>query len=214
MASGNVKNYLSNPKSSFFSLEDDVDDEEFLKNSRTSSYSTNRGPSYGGQPSTNPFHNNYQTDSLEEKRLQLQQRRKEIEERTLLSTERSIGLLRESEEVGIATAEELQKQREQLERTERSLDNINTTLRFTQKNIDGIKSVFGSLKNYLTKKSEQPPVVGGSKDPTIAPIDRESYLSEARTTQLPPTVHPGKLSQKNKIFINFIVIVSIKCLLF
>lgn len=193
MASGNVKNYISNPKSSFFSLEDDVDDEEFLKNSRTSYSSSNRDTtSYGGQSNTNPFYNNREIDSLEEKRLQLLQRKKEIEERTLSSTERSLGLLRESEQVGIATAEELQKQREQLERTEKSLDNINTTLRFTQKNIDGIKSVFSSIKNYLGKKSEQNPV-GGSKDPPITPIDRESYLNEARSNQLPPTVHPGNL---------------------
>ena len=191
MASGNVKNYISNPKSSFFSLEDDIDDEQFLKNSRTSYSSSNRDTSYGGHSNTNPFYSNQATDSLEEKRLQLLLKKKEIEERTLSSTERSLGLLRESEQVGIATAEELQKQREQLERTEKSLDNINSTLRFTQKNIDGIKSVFSSIKNYLSKKSEQN-AVGGSKEPPITPIDRESYLNEARSNQLPPTVHPGK----------------------
>lgn len=49
--------------------------------------------------------------------------------------------------------QELIRQREQLERTEKRLDDINTTLRFSQKHIQGIKSVFGSLKNYLSGKS-------------------------------------------------------------
>lgn len=49
--------------------------------------------------------------------------------------------------------QELIRQREQLQRTEKRLDDINSTLRFSQKHIQGIKSVFGSLKNYLSGKS-------------------------------------------------------------
>lgn len=49
--------------------------------------------------------------------------------------------------------QELIRQREQLERTEKRLDDINSTLRFSQKHIQGIKSVFGSLRNYLSGKS-------------------------------------------------------------
>lgn len=33
------------------------------------------------------------------------------------------------------------------------MDDINSTLRFSQKHIQGIKSVFGSLRNYLSGKS-------------------------------------------------------------
>ncbi|KZC05372.1 PREDICTED: synaptosomal-associated protein 29 [Dufourea novaeangliae] len=141
------QNYLSDPKNPFFSLEDDIDDETFLKSapSRSIGHST-----YG------PY-NNFNNE-LHHKHQQLLQRKKEIEERTIQSSERSISLLRDSEQIGAATAEELIRQREQLERTEKRLDDINSTLRFSQKHIQGIKSVFGSLKNYLSGKSMDGPI--------------------------------------------------------
>ncbi|XP_076376136.1 synaptosomal-associated protein 29kDa [Megalopta genalis] len=135
------QNYLSDPKNPFFSLEDDVDDETFLKNA----------------PSRSIGHIN-DDNEFENKHQQLLQRKKEIEERTIQSSERSISLLRDSEQIGAATAEELIRQREQLERTEKRLDDINSTLRFSQKHIQGIKSVFGSLKNYLSGKSLDAPI--------------------------------------------------------
>merc|ERR1719351_282898 len=45
-------------------------------------------------------------------------KKQEIEERTLASTNNSLGLLYESEKVGVATGQELQRQKEQLLRTE------------------------------------------------------------------------------------------------
>lgn len=45
-----------------------------------------------------------------------------------------------------------------MQRTEKRLDDINSTLRFSQKHIQGIKSVFGSLKNYLSGKSLDAPI--------------------------------------------------------
>lgn len=45
-----------------------------------------------------------------------------------------------------------------MQRTEKRLDDINSTLRFSQKHIQGIKSVFGSLKNYLSGKSLDTPI--------------------------------------------------------
>lgn len=113
--------------------EDDVDDETFLKNSRV-------------QPTSN--------DNYVEQRQIYEQKRREIENRTLDSSQRSIGLLRETEQVGVATANELAKQREQLENTRDQLDTINTSLKFSQRHLNGIKSMFGGLKNYLAGKSE------------------------------------------------------------
>nr|XP_034183548.1 synaptosomal-associated protein 29 [Osmia lignaria] len=140
------QNYLSDPKNPFFSLEDDIDDETFLNSAPPRS--SGRGFNH---------YNNFDND-LEQKHQQLLQRKKEIEERTIHSSERSISLLRDSEQIGAATAEELIRQREQLERTEKRLDDINSTLRFSQKHIQGIKSVFGSLKNYLSGKSLDAPI--------------------------------------------------------
>lgn len=139
-------NYLSDPKNPFFSLEDDVDDETFLNSAPARSSTT----AYG-------YYKNYDND-LNQKHQELIQRRKEIEGRTIQSSERSISLLRDSEQIGAATAEELIRQREQLERTDARLDGINSTLKFSQKHIQGIKSIFGSFKNYLSRKSLDAPI--------------------------------------------------------
>ncbi|KAK6620962.1 hypothetical protein RUM43_011261 [Polyplax serrata] len=175
-----MANYKSNPSNSFFAFEDDIDDEKFLKNSRNYSYT--------GQPNGNSFYSSPQ-GSFEDKKAQLLERKKAIENETLESTERSLYLLRESEETGIATAEELQRQREQLERADRNLDTINSALRTTQRKIDGIKSVFGSFKNYLTRKSD--PLGGTSKPTTITPIDRQTYSNSNKSSEPSQSVHPG-----------------------
>ncbi|XP_026674184.1 synaptosomal-associated protein 29 [Ceratina calcarata] len=127
-------NYLSDPTNSLFSLQDDIDDETFLKSARPS-----------GRTPYNHY-SNYD-DELQQKHQQLLQRKKAIEERTVKSSERSISLLRDSEQIGAATAEVIVIQ-----------DDINSTLRFSQKHIQGIKSVFGSLKNYLSGKSMDAPI--------------------------------------------------------
>uniref|UniRef100_A0A1B6IWK0 t-SNARE coiled-coil homology domain-containing protein n=1 Tax=Homalodisca liturata TaxID=320908 RepID=A0A1B6IWK0_9HEMI len=134
--------YLSNTKSSLFSVEDDIDDEEFLRHppSGRSGYMINNGQS--------SYSNNLQ--DLHQQRLETQ---REIQSRIVQTSQRSLSLLRNSEEIGVSTAEELLRQREQLERTEKRLDEINTTLRFSQKHIQGIKSAFGSFKNYLSGKT-------------------------------------------------------------
>jgi len=85
-------NYLSNPNNPFFSLEeDDVDDETFLKNAPVKIVPTERYQN---------FDNN-----IIQKRQELLQRKKEIEDRTIQSSERSVSLLRDSEQIGAATAE-------------------------------------------------------------------------------------------------------------
>lgn len=117
--------------------EDDVDDETFLRNSSAS--------------------RNKPQSTFDEQVQSFQERRRQIEDRTIQSSERSIGLLRDSEQIGIATAEELSRQREQLERTDKRLDEINHTLRFSQKHINGIKSVFSSLKNYMSGRNDKTP---------------------------------------------------------
>ncbi|XP_011867681.1 PREDICTED: synaptosomal-associated protein 29 [Vollenhovia emeryi] len=137
-------NYLSDPRNPFFSLEDDVDDETFLRSAPARTAPAGR-------------YQNLDND-ITQTRQQLLQRKKEIEERTVQSSERSVSLLRDSEQIGVATAEELIRQKEQLQRTEKRLDDINSTLRFSQKHIQGIKSVFGSLKNYLSGKSLDAPI--------------------------------------------------------
>merc|ERR1719273_309891 len=96
--------------------------------------------------------------SPEERHQQLLLKKKEIEAKTLDSSNRSLSLLYESEKVGAATGEELQRQKEQLLRTEGRLDDINSTLKQSERHLNGIKSVFGGIKNYLfAKNSGLPP---------------------------------------------------------
>merc|ERR1712241_944625 len=91
--------------------------------------------------------------SPEERHQQLLLKKKEIEAKTLDSSNRSLSLLYESEKVGAATGEELQRQKEQLLRTEGRLDDINSTLKQSERHLNGIKSVFGGIKNYLFAKN-------------------------------------------------------------
>jgi len=76
--------YTHNKSTPFFSAgdSDDVDDATFLKGST-----------------------GYQSSSLDERRQQLLEEKKRIEERTIQSSKRSLGLLHQSEEIGNATAQ-------------------------------------------------------------------------------------------------------------
>ncbi|KAF2364626.1 Target SNARE coiled-coil domain [Trinorchestia longiramus] len=74
---------------------------------------------------------------------------KDVERRTLQSTKRSLQAIAESEQVGVETAKDLVHQREQLENTNKRLDTINEDLKESQKNINAIKSVFSSFKQWM-----------------------------------------------------------------
>ncbi|KAG7303416.1 hypothetical protein JYU34_011932 [Plutella xylostella] len=139
--------YISNTNNLF---EDEVDDDTFVN-----SYRRNQPPPAQARPAPTPYGGHLA--DLERQRQAMLERQREIEQRTLDSSSRSIGLLRDSEQIGIATAEELVRQREQLQNTNQRLDEINTNLNYSQKHLNGIKSVFYGLKNYLSGKSETPP---------------------------------------------------------
>nr|SVE73984.1 EOG090X0MTI [Daphnia atkinsoni] len=151
-----VKTKGSNP---FFDEDDDVDDDEFLKRA------PNRFNGFGGKlaNSLSGGSNNFQPlsgeenqNSAEERRRQLLQEKQKIEERTLQASGRAKGVLYETEQIGISTAEDLVRQREQLERTGSRLDEMNNSLRTSERHIQNIKSVFSSMKNYFSKPSEPP----------------------------------------------------------
>ncbi|GFU31293.1 synaptosomal-associated protein 29 [Nephila pilipes] len=171
----------SNP---FLDDDDDVDDNEFLNHPRQGKSGYLLGDHGTGS----------EQNEWEFKRQQLLEERRRIEERTLQSTNNSLGLLHESEQVGILTAEELVKQREQLENIEENLDIINSTMRTSQKHINSLKSIFGGIKNYFSK--------GGQPDSTVRiPVDvperkHSSALSSTidnlkSDTRLSEATHPA-----------------------
>ncbi|XP_051277717.1 synaptosomal-associated protein 29 [Dicentrarchus labrax] len=73
------------------------------------------------------------------------------------SSHRSLGLIYESEKMGVETAEELVRQGEVLKRTDKMLDNMDQDLKTSQKHITSIKSVWGGLVNYFKGKPETKP---------------------------------------------------------
>ncbi|KAM7415896.1 hypothetical protein PAMA_018117 [Pampus argenteus] len=73
------------------------------------------------------------------------------------SSYRSLGLIYESEKMGVDTAEELMRQGEVLKRTDKMLDNMDQDLKTSQRHITSIKSVWGGLVNYFKSKPETKP---------------------------------------------------------
>lgn len=112
------------------------------------------------------------------------------------SSSRSVGLLQESERAGIETAEELIRQREQLENTERRLDDINATLNTSQRHINNIKSVFSSLKSYFGSGGAVP--AGDASRPSAVPqsasnsrLQQTVQRTEAAAADRPAQPHPA-----------------------
>ncbi|XP_073811168.1 synaptosomal-associated protein 29kDa [Musca autumnalis] len=179
-------NYIQ-PVNNHFAFED-VDDNVFLRKPNNGNVDIPAGDnSIDSGISRSP--------SYEDKRLQsYQQKRREIEERSLQSTQRSLGLLYDTEQVGISTAVELAKQREQLERTNKNLDDINASLRYSQRHLNSIKSVFGSIKNHLFGTRE-----------TVVPTNNERKLStnvnEANTSteRVKPLTSPSNKYDQHPI---------------
>ncbi|GAA6226428.1 synaptosomal-associated protein 29 [Lates japonicus] len=73
------------------------------------------------------------------------------------SSYRSLGLIYESEKMGVDTAEELVRQGEVLKRTDKMLDNMDQDLKTSQRHITSIRSVWGGLVNYFKGKPETKP---------------------------------------------------------
>jgi len=130
--------YLSSGKS--FNDIEDVDDNTFLNHPR--------------QGQSGYVLNDNSASSWEDKRRQVLDERRKIEEQTLQSTKTSLGLLYETEKVGVQTAEELLHQREQLNNVNSKLESINSIMRVSQKHLTSMKSIFGGFKNYFSKNAE------------------------------------------------------------
>ncbi|XP_063220440.1 synaptosomal-associated protein 29 [Bacillus rossius redtenbacheri] len=165
----------SNRSNFTFSFEDDIDDETFLRSSRNNMPGLDVSDRIGAL--------NYERQILIE-------RQKKLETNCIQSTQRSLSLLKETEDVGVATAEELAHQRSQLERTEQRLDEINTALRFSQRHLQGMKSLLGSFKNYFTGKSgEQPTPV--AIVPVASAEELNSYSQNISRAAVSSDHHPG-----------------------
>ena len=147
-------------KNPFYTEEDDIEDDEFLRRSKGGGGGAGNYmlPNHGAAAAQAHAHAQAHgghaaaVDPIDARRQMLMEKRREIEERTLDSSQRSLGLLHESERVGVATAEELSRQKDQLRGTEQRLDDINSTLKQSERHLQGIKGIFGGLRNYFSGK--------------------------------------------------------------
>lgn len=188
-----MNNYSVKGKGNFFD-EEEIDDDEFLRHPKSGT--TGYALPQQNHNYSNSFNQprNTEQQNVEHQRQELAERRREIEERTLASSERGLGLLFESEKVGIATADELTRQKEQLLRTENRLDDINSTLRNSEKHIQGIKSVFGSIRNYFSGRGSAPPAPGGASSsltPSQSAPQFNSNLDQLHQNPDYQDHHPG-----------------------
>ena len=176
-----------NSNNRYFS--ESVDDDQFLRHPRAGSSGYilsnqyNQLNSHHQQARPPPSQQQQQqqqtNNSLEQQRQALAQRRREVEDRTLASSEVSLGLLYESEKVGAATAVEMSRQKEQLLNTETKLDEINSSLRQSEKHIQGIRSVFGSIRNYFSGQSASASAASGSSPAPLPPGGNRNLSASA-----------------------------------
>jgi synaptosomal-associated protein 29 len=134
-------------------VDDDVADSDFLK-------PRNTGYVLGNSRGSSSLAS--QQDEYARKRQLLLDERRAIEDRTLQSAKNSLSLVYEAEKVGITTAEELVRQGEKLSHVDAKLDEMNSTMRVTQKHLTSMKSMFGGLKNYFSGKSAETPAAAAS----------------------------------------------------
>ncbi|GFN92818.1 synaptosomal-associated protein 29 [Plakobranchus ocellatus] len=107
------------------------------------------GYGYRGESESSPF---------EDRREQLMREINASENRQLESTQRALASIYDSEAMGVATAEELVRQGEILDNIETKTDDMQHTLKTSQRHLNNIKSVFGGIKNWWA---------GGSKKPAV-----------------------------------------------
>lgn len=166
--------------------EEDVDDFTFLSSAKkgSSAYSTNAGQ-------------NLRNQQWEQQREQLLLERQQLEDSILQSSNSAVRVLYDTEQVGIATAEELAHQGEQLRNVDRKLDNINTNLKVSQKHLNSMKSIFGSIRSYFRGGSNADAsrnAAPGAEVEERSPTELEKTLDKVKqdgTSSRPPTTHPA-----------------------
>ncbi|ESO82215.1 hypothetical protein LOTGIDRAFT_237114 [Lottia gigantea] len=121
----------SNP----FEDDDEIDDFTFVNKPNSSAGSGKTG--YGRRE-----------EDYGSRQRQLWDEASASEDRQMDSTRRALASIHQSEEIGIATAEELVRQGEVLDNIETKTGGINQNLKSTQKHLNSIKSVFGGFKNW------------------------------------------------------------------
>ncbi|XP_045131008.1 synaptosomal-associated protein 29-like [Portunus trituberculatus] len=179
MASGSRKFGLDDNNSNFSFNDNDGMTREFLNTSSATYLASDKlmpGPEMEA------------AREAELRRQEVLRQMRDIENRTLQSTKNSKIMLSESEKVGLETAQELVKQR-----TSFSFGH-HCDLKDTQKNINGIKSVFSSLKTWWStpKQGSQ------SSNPQKESPQPGSPTDPSNTEQMLKNPHLSSAYQKSQ----------------
>ncbi|KAL4224058.1 autophagosome membrane docking [Mactra antiquata] len=127
-----------------------------------------------------------QEETDEEKLQRMMQEIEDSEQRQLESTMRALASIDDSERTGIATAEELLHQREQLNNIESKTGKINQDLKVSQKHLNNIKSIFGGIKNWWNGDKDKEGATSTSKpEPPKSSLQTTLYDHNASQP------HPG-----------------------
>ncbi|CAF1253322.1 unnamed protein product [Rotaria sordida] len=121
---------------------------------------------------------NHNQDDLQSIQHQIHEKKTSI----LDSTRRMLGLINESESVGVNTATELVEQREKLENIEKRCDGIDANLVNAQQNINKLNSIFGGIKNYF-----HPPKTSFPKSVSQPQLSNTGKKKTATAQQIPAT---------------------------
>ncbi|XP_040062055.1 synaptosomal-associated protein 29 [Ixodes scapularis] len=161
---------------------EDVDDFTFLSRSKPS------GPGFSSSRQQNSINQEW-----EQRRDQLLAERRQLEDRILDKSDSAVRVMYDTEQVGIATAEELAHQGEQLKNVDRRLDNINTNMKTSQKHLNSMKSVFGSIKSYFRGGNN----ADASRNAGAAAPFVDEEEEEKPVTELEKTLQKVKLDGSN-----------------
>lgn len=96
----------------------------------------------------------FDVSKRDEIRKKVRDKQEEITMKILESSKRSVRLLRNAEDIAVSTSRELHGQSEQLIQAEKSLEELNSSLKKNDQLINKIKSPFGFLKNFTKGKQE------------------------------------------------------------
>ncbi|XP_074062678.1 synaptosomal-associated protein 29 isoform X2 [Macrotis lagotis] len=113
-------------------------------------------------------------------------------EATVESTNRSLSSIYESEKIGVASSEELVRQRGVLQHTEQMVDKMDQDLKTSQRHINNIKSMFGGFVNYFkSKPADTTPTPNGIVNSQPNPRLKEAISTSKEQEENYQASHPN-----------------------
>ena len=127
----------------------------------------------------------YDDTGYDDERSRMMMANRRMEE----SSARSLRVLNETMRIGIDTTEELERQAESLDKTERRLDEMHVDLDKGERNLRKIKSPFGGISNYFSRKKTV-------KDVTDPKDYKEPPSSKSRSASAQAQSRPQRKQQQ------------------